>query len=312
MKAASLLRRARETFTEHLALKALSVVLALGLYAYHHGATNAERSFSVGVVALTPPEEKGRALVTQIPSTVRVTFRGTRSALDDLRADDLGSVELKLRRGTESFAAYDAAPLRVPSGVEARVDPPGIDVAWDDVIAREVPVLVPLEGKPVAGFAVQGAPSPEPRFVSARGPRSQVETLQMVRTEPFELFGLEEGAVTRKLALDLPPSRITLDHRTVEVVVQVDRERDERLFSKVAVHVVGPKAARTVPADVDVRVSGPSALIASLRPELVVPMIDVASLGGDPQKPGNMTAEPKISIEGCTAIVVPTSVLVRW
>ena len=44
----------------------------------------------------------------------------------------------------------------------------------------------------------------------------------------------------------------------------------------------------------------------------VVPMIDVASLGGDPQKPGNMTAEPKISIEGCTAIVVPTSVLVRW
>lgn len=308
----TVLRFAKGTVTENLGLKVVSLALSVGLYAYHHGASNAERSFSVGVVSFTPPEDKGRALVTQVPSTVRVTFRGSRSSLDDLRTDDLGAVELNLRRGTESFATFDPSQLRVPPGVVARVDPPGIEVTWDDVVSREVPIVVPLDGHPVAGFAVVGEPSVDPTRVLARGPRSIVETLQSVKTESFELSGLVEGLAQRKLPLDTPPSRVSLDQRSVTVTVRVDRAREERLFPKVPVQVVGPARAQVVPAEIDVRVAGPPSVVATLRADLIVPTIDVRALGGDPQKPGSLTGEPKVAIDGCTITLVPSSVVVKW
>ena len=75
--------RVRGTFTENFSLKVLSLVFALLLYSLVHGAQEAQRSLSVSLEVLPPPESANRVLVSQIPPQVRVTIRGARTVVDD-------------------------------------------------------------------------------------------------------------------------------------------------------------------------------------------------------------------------------------
>src|SRR3982074_444201 len=97
-----LLYQIRSLILENLNLKLLSLAFALVLYSLIHGSQQAQRSLLLSVVALTPPEASNRVLITPIPAQIRVTVRGPRSTLDDLHADDIGSVQLDLRRGNEA------------------------------------------------------------------------------------------------------------------------------------------------------------------------------------------------------------------
>lgn len=302
----------KEALFENLALKVLALAVSIAFYAFHHGAQNAQRTFSVSVVALLPKEEQNRALVTILPANVRVTLHGSRSVLDDTKADDLGTVQLDLRKGTETAATFDASRLKLPPGVSAVIDPPGIEVAWDTVVTRAVPVQLSVTGQPAAGFAVQGQPQAEPRMVNARGPKGLLETMQHARAEPFDVGGLTEGTYPRKIAIDAPPSRVTFDVSTTTVTVQIDRARQERVFVKVPVQVVGVSRGTAVPTEVDVRVSGPPGIVGALRTEQIVPTIDLRAAGVDVTKPGSTSLPAAIAIEGCVTQVVPPSIVVKW
>src|SRR5580693_5490474 len=93
--------RLRALTTENLNLKLLSLAFALALYGWVHGSQEAQRSLLLGVIALTPPENSNRELVTPIPAQIRVTVRGPRQTLDDLHSDDI-QVQLDLRNGNEA------------------------------------------------------------------------------------------------------------------------------------------------------------------------------------------------------------------
>src|SRR5579862_513147 len=155
--------RLRASLTENLNLKLLSLVFALLLYSFVHGSQDAQRSLQVSVVALTPPDSANRELVTPIPAEIRVTVRGPRSTLDDVHADDVGSVQIDLRGGNETRVTFDPSSIPVPPGLRVeQIDPPAIDLAWEDRIVRDVPVEVGIVGAPAPGFVVKGAPSAEP------------------------------------------------------------------------------------------------------------------------------------------------------
>ncbi|MCL2449803.1 MAG: YbbR-like domain-containing protein, partial [Polyangiaceae bacterium] len=91
--------RLRGLVAENLNLKLLSLAFALLLYSFVHGSQDAQRVLLFSVVTLTPPESANRVLVTGIPPQIRVTVRGPRSTLDEVHADDVGNVQIDLRRG---------------------------------------------------------------------------------------------------------------------------------------------------------------------------------------------------------------------
>ena len=78
--------RLRSALTENVGLKMLSFFCALLLYSLVHGSQDAQKSVSVDLVVLLPPESAQRVLVSQLPPRVRVTLRGSRTALDELHA----------------------------------------------------------------------------------------------------------------------------------------------------------------------------------------------------------------------------------
>jgi hypothetical protein len=306
------MRLFRDAVFDNIGLKVISIAFSLGFYAFIHGAQNAQRSFPVSVVVLLPREAQNRILLTQPPPTVRVTVHAMRSSLDDLKAEDLGSLQLDLRKGTETYGSFDASGLNLPPGHRLEIDPPGIPLTWDDVITREVPIQVSVTGQPLTGYAVQGPPIADPRSVQARGPKTVVETLQHARTEPFDIGGLAEGEHSRKISIDRPPPRVTFDEQTTNITVVIGRARMERVYVKLPVHVVGLARATTIPAEVDVHVNGPPELVGILRPEQIVPTVDVRVLTADLKVPGSAKAPVLATVEGCQTQVIPSSVVVKW
>ena len=106
-----------------------------------------------------------------------------------------------------------------------QIEPPAIDLVWEDRIVRDVPVQVSVAGRPAAGFVVKGVPVADPKAVRVRGPKSEVSTLQHVRADPFDVTGLTEGKHTRTLALDRPRvAHIDDLAPSVSVTVEIARE----------------------------------------------------------------------------------------
>ena len=300
--------RLRAALTENLNLKILSLAFALVLYSLFHGQEE-KRSILVTVVAIAPPEGGDRVLVTPMPPNVRVTLVGPRSILEDLHADDIGNIQVDLHNGSETRINFEQPMVHVPAGVKVeQIDPPAIDLVWEDRVVRDVPVQVSVVGTPAPGFVVKGAPVADPAVVRARGPKSEVMVMQHARADAFDVTGLTEGKHTRMLAVDRPPGRVTFEIPSVAVNVEIAREVADRTFTKVVVAVVGHANAKTQPADVDVRLSCPPELLRALRSEQIVPRVQVSSTADK----GSDALPVQLSVEGCEVHVTPSTVIVRW
>ena len=298
----------RSLVTENLSLKLLSLAFALLLYSVVHGSQEAQRSLRLNIVALLPGTPN-RVLMTTIPEKINVTVRGPKSTLDDLNADDLGSVQLDLRSGTDTRVLFDPPMIPVPPGLKVeQIDPPAIDLAWEDVVVRDVPIQVGVVGTPAPGYVVKGAPGSDPATVRARGPKSRVVVVQRARADAFDVTGLTEGKYTRALAIDHPPERVELDVQSVSATVEIGREVVERPFTRVPLAVVGHTNAKAQPAEVDVRLSCPSDVARALRSEQIVPRVQVAST----TEHGSDVLTVQLAIDQCEVHITPPTVVVRW
>jgi hypothetical protein len=302
--------RARALFTENLNLKLLSFAFALVLYSLVHDAQDAQRVIDVGVTVRVPPDAANRILVSQSATKVRLTLRGSRAALDDIHTDDLGTLQVDAHGGVEKQVALDAEMVHaLPPGVRVEeIDPSVIDLAWEDEIVRDVPVEVSVVGSPANGYVVKGVPTADPKAVRVRGPKSEVVTLQHARAEAFDVTGLSEGSYTRELAID-KRGGLGYGASDVKATIDIGRELVERPFTKLPVAVVGPAKARTNPAEVDVRLTCPPEILRALRPEQVVPQVEVQTK--DPS--GVLARVPvEVSVDKCQALITPDKVIVKW
>lgn len=299
----------RSLVVENLNFKLFSLAFALVMYSLVHGSQEAQRSLLLSVVALTPPETANRVLTTSIPAQIRVTLRGTRSALDELHSDDMANVQLDLRGGNETRITFEPSMIPTPPGLKVeQIDPPTIDLAWEDLVVRDVPVEVGVLGTPARGFVVKDAPRAEPRVVRVRGPKSEALVVQRARADAFDVGGLAEGTYTRLLAIEKPSGRLAFDVASVSATVEIDREVVERPFTKVAVAVLGRTKAKAQPAEVDVRLACPPEVERALRPEQVVPRVQVGSTSDH----GSEALPVQLAIDQCEVHLTPSTVVVRW
>jgi len=188
------------------------------------------------------------------------------------------------------------------------IDPASVELIWEDIITRDVPIQVSVVGSPAAGFMVKGAPLADPAVVRAHGPKSEVLGIQYARAAAFEVNGLTEGNYQRQLLIDSPPARVTYDTNMVGVSTQITREVVERPFIKLPVIVIGPPKAKTFPAEVDVRLACPSEIVRALRPEQVVPHVEEKGTATS----GSESLPVTVQVDKCEAHVTPSSVIVRW
>ncbi len=307
----------RGAFTQNLGLKLLSLICTIGLFAYIHGQQDVqERTIPVGVISL-PPESDERELMTKIPPNIHVTLRGTTRAIDQLIRSGITPVEIDLREGFKRSVQFKAESFKLPEGVEIIfVDPPSIDLEWQEVVTRAIPLQTSITGQPAQGYVIKGEPSVEPRKITVKGPVSLVEVIQFARLAPFDVTGLTEGVWPRRIAIDAPPARVSyLGQQSATVTVTVARRKSEKVFTARRVEVIGPPHATVVPRTVDVNVIGAPEVVRTLREEQVVPRADLTRLPDmDFEKRPHGSASVPVTVElgSAEAEVQPPSVTVKW
>ena len=258
-----------------------------------------------------------RELMTAIPPNIHLTLRGPARALDRAAQEGLLPIELDLRQGNREQIVFDPRQFKLPPDLKVSIiDPPSIDLDWEDVVVREIPVQASISGQPAAGYVVKGEPEPDPATLAARGPRSLVEVVQSARLAPFDVSGLSEGVHRRRIALDGPPPRVKfIGPSSVNVTVTIARRLAEVHFDSRPVEIAGVASATSTPRTVNVVVYGPPEVVHSLKPDQVVPRADLSKLQGlDLKEQRHGAAVVKLSVELTRAEVEiqPPSVNVKW
>ncbi len=311
----------RAALLENLGLKILSLLCALGFYAFIHGAENAQRTFRVSVVSIMPAETANRQIMTQLPTEVAVTVRGSRSKLDDLRADDLGSLQLDLRSGRETRIKLDPSMFHMPPSLFIeQVYPPSIELRWDDVIERQIPVQIARTGEPAPGFVVKGGTLVDPPAITARGPRSVVDVVQFARAAPFDVSGLTEGSYKRPLALDLAPKLVSYDVEAVHATIEIARELRRKPIGKRKVEIVGLAKATVSPQIVEIEIIGAAEDVEPIMSEAIIPRVEPKGAPGvDVTQPGNAYLPVLVDVphrdpttQPPKVVIVPDKVMVKW
>jgi len=303
----------RSLFFENLGLKLVSLIVAVGFYAFIHGSERAQRTFQVSVVVLMPADSAQRQLLTQLPTEISVTLLGARSQLDSMRSETLGAVQLDLRTGQEQTLFIEPSMLDVPPGMTVEnVYPSKLELRWDDVIVRQIPVQVSRTGDPAEGYTVKGSTQIEPEVVNARGPRSIIDVIQYARTVPFDISGLKDGVYGRPLALNSPPELANFDVQSATATVLIVRELKTVPFQKLKVMVVGAPTAKVHPPFVTVKVTGPPDEISTLTPEVIVARVDLPP-DVDLKVADSRMLTVVADVPSATDVIVePKRVLVEW
>jgi YbbR domain-containing protein len=302
--------RIKAAVTENLNLKLLSFAFALVLYSLVHGGQDARGSISVDLEVNLPNESGDKVFIGTIPRDVRIFVRGSAQTIDNLRG---GAVHMLVDlTDAPEHVVFNPKMVRLPDAVRVEVEtfePPYIDLKWEQRVTRDVPVQVSVVGTPAEGYVVKGPLTAEPKTVKVRGPQSDVMVLQYVRAEAFDVRTItSEGLYPRPLAIEKPSPRLRIDPTNVIVSAEIAREVQTVKFKNLQVVVVGQAKGKTLPAEVDVTLTCPPDIARSLRPEQVVPQVEVTSK--DPTGSVNLPVTTKV--ERCEASFQPPNIVARW
>jgi len=268
----------RSLVTDNGWLKLLSIVAAITLFSFVHGAEDAQRAMFVDVVAILPPADSGKVLISELPDQVKVTLRGSRSLIYSLRREELEPVQIDLSDTSLRYYYFDPAPFEMPAGVEiVQLAPASIPLTWDEQVDRRLPVSVQLTGHLADGLSLVEPVRPSPINVPLRGPRSEVDRLPSVDTEQVDIGELGPGRHERRVRLERPPAHSAYgESAVVRVVLDVVPELAERRLSGLSVGFEGNARVQVRPSAVDVVLRGPPGLVEAVVADHVVPVVDVS------------------------------------
>lgn len=308
----------RESFTENLGLKALALFFALGLFAFLHGQEEVQqRTVPVAIVMRLPQGGSQRELMTPIPASIHVTLQGSARAIDSLLQAGVPPVEIDLRDGQRESIVFDETMFTLPPDTKITIiDPSSIELEWEDVATRQIPIQAAITGQPAEGYVVKGEPEVDPKQMTVIGPVSAIEVMQFARLQAFDVSGLSEGVHKRRLGIDAAPPRVRyLGPQAATVAVSIARRVSEVRFENRAVEVVGVAGGLATPRTVDVVVVGPPEIVRALRPDQIVPVADltkVDKLDLKELKHGSASVKVSLPLNHAEAELQPPSVNVKW
>jgi YbbR domain-containing protein len=265
----------RRELLHDIALKALSVAIAVALWLAISGEKTAERSLTVPMELRNFPRDL--ELTTDLVSSVQVRIRATPGIIHSLEAGEISAqVDLAGVREGERIIQLVPEDVRAPFGVRVvKVTPATLTMMFEKTIEVDVPIRPRLTGEPAVGYEVAEVRSVPPTM-RLSGPESRVLAITEAFTEPVSVNGANSDVVeTVGVGVGDPTVRILGASRT-RVSVAVRQCEARRILEDLPVSVRNG-AAEARPAKVRVVVAGPEAMLNRLVPADVRPWVAAAA-----------------------------------
>ncbi len=273
----------RRLFLHNIGIKLISLTLAITLYLHVFFSQAREITLDVPLTLHGIPD----SLIAsgEIPDEASVRVRGLGLALAKLRTHPQGARVLievgEVHEGMLQRPLFSGDVL-LPSEIDVQVievvEPRELDIHFDRLIDRRLPVVPSVTGRPAPGFVTVGRVAAQPESVNVRGPQQRLQSFEFVRTEPIDINGLEREAMER-VALRVP-ARCTATPPAVTLRVAIDKVMSRRFSDlPVKVHRSGDVSLeRLDPRNGSVVVSGPATLVDSLSAQDLRLSIDALGL----------------------------------
>jgi YbbR domain-containing protein len=287
-------------------LKLVALGLSIALFSLVHSDQDAQRSIYVDVVALLPPPTSDQMLVSDLPSQVRVTLRGSRSRIASMQRDDFAPIQMDLRDSGRRHFYFDQSAIDVSGPVHViGIEPASIDLVWATRISRRVPVHARLRGSPEPGMMVKQPLELSPNNVTIQGPKAEVDAIAEVFTDEIPVEGLGKGVHERRVQLQpLTSGHVKYkDDQNVDVKVEIMAEHGERSLKHLEVAVLGAAQAQLRPNVVSVTLNGPVRELAEIEPDQVVPYVDLSTVA-----PNAPFASVEVKLRGVPDNAEPTRI----
>ena len=212
----------RRYVLHNLGLKLVSLALAVGLWLAVARDPMAEVAVNVPIEFHNMPENL-EISAENIP-TAQIRLRGRQHIVHQLRSSDVYvEVELGgLKPGERTFDLTDRQIHR-PAGLEVvQVVPSQVHFAFDDRLARRVPVQPRVVGTFAAGYQISQV-SADPAVVTITGPKKRVEAVETATTDPVDVSGTMNRATFVRHAYVSDPLVQVSDPSSVRVTVIMEK-----------------------------------------------------------------------------------------
>jgi len=267
-----------DTFTRNWPLKLLSVGLAFGIWVSVTGESEIVQDFHPPLDIRLADE---RILATDPPTTVTVRLRGTQSSLRKIDALRL-AVGVDLRDGIvgqRDISLGESNLAGVPGGVELDfISPDRLSLTVDRRIQRRLPVEPTFLGQPPEGYTFYGAEI-RPDELLVEGPEAEVQSLEVLRTNPIRLDQFTEPGSRRVSTVPDSPHVHVVDLERLHVRVLVDTTPVEKTFENVPVVLTGQRfEAEVSTPEITVTMSGPVRQLNQIQTDLLQVHADLTDL----------------------------------
>ncbi len=179
-------------------VKVLSVVLAVLLFLFHRISNLEERYFSV---PLEVRVSDSFVPASSYPRNARVTIRGDREVIFNILEEDIEVYA--------DFSQYDSEGIfKTPLDyhktgtalgvdyLEISLEPTELRLEIQEKLTKQVDIIPDILGYPARGFEL-GQYYLTPEKLTITGPRSQIENLRSLMTEPVDLSNLRDSLSLR-------------------------------------------------------------------------------------------------------------------
>lgn len=204
-----MIARAKRFFTVNIGAKVLSVAIASLLWMAIVGEQELATAIDIPVEYRNFP--KAFEVSSGTVNRVNLLVRGPAGKMNDTFLKDVTVVvdlEGVKRPGDWTFN-LDSRAIRVPAGLELeRVIPSQLRMKFEERFARDIPVQIRYASNPMPGYRI-AKQELSPENLRVVGPRSRVERLQSIDTDPIDLNGVITESETRvSTFVDDPQLRI--------------------------------------------------------------------------------------------------------
>jgi YbbR domain-containing protein len=259
---------------ENVALKFLSMVLAVTVFLLVNTDRDREKSGEVGVTYTLPDD---RVLTSPRIELVQVTIRGSARRLSRFQVKDVAPVNLDLRKVQGGEVAITPDMIHVPAGLQVvMITPRSVPVSFDKRIEKIIEVTPVVTGHPQHGYKV-GKVIAVPAMIKVRGGTSLLAALSAVRTQEVSVENRTAGVYTENPPLVLPEHVDPEGSSAVSVQVDIVKDLETKEIPNLVVELRGegvdPAKWKLKQTDVDVTLTGETLAIEKAKPKPVVKIV---------------------------------------
>ncbi|AKJ65357.1 YbbR-like domain-containing protein [Kiritimatiella glycovorans] len=233
------LKKLRRLRIPHFGLKLVSLLLAFLAWQGVREATSYETRVSDVPIRIEVPP--GWSVLRRSSETADIRFRGSRSDIRELSGGFV-EVRFRLQKVPEDLSAeLEITPDQIVTTSDARpvqVRPGRVSVEFDHEITRQLPIKPRLKGDLPEGLSVEQTVC-RPASATVRGPRSRLDQVEYLRTEPIEL-----GGHVSSFATDVPvvlPGRLwdaELEPARARVQITIANRIMTRTFERIPIYIL--------------------------------------------------------------------------